>query len=181
MSYIFVGNLLTYQFFFIKQIYTAIEKKINRLKFSRKKNQIPKKLLNLRNHVVSWYFYVMIFQCTWWVVFCGEKGFYGSKSLTNREKWYSHQSHRTRELVTHFYKWPAPTPTLLVCCPLMNHFFFSVTGAWNQRRVSPVGTSSLLWWTMWAWFRWGEFQSENITKYIPMLVQSGGKKDIQLV
>lgn len=54
MSYIFVGNLLTYQFFFIKQIYTAIEKKINRLKFWRKKNQIlEKKLLKLPKKIVK--------------------------------------------------------------------------------------------------------------------------------
>lgn len=57
-------------------------------------------------------------------MFCGEKGFYGSKSLTNREKWYSHQSHRTRELVTHFVQMTDPHPYITCLLSTYEPFFF---------------------------------------------------------
>lgn len=43
-----------------------------------------------------------------------------------------------------FLQMTGPHPYITCLLSTYEPFFFSVIGAWNQRRVSPVGTSSLL-------------------------------------
>ena len=43
-----------------------------------------------------------------------------------------------------FLQMTGPHPYITCLLSTYEPFFFSVTGAWNQRRVSPVGTFSLL-------------------------------------